>query len=220
MYFVVRQSAYSMFFLSFEGIDGCGKTTQLELLRSRLQSAGKTVVATREPGGTALAESIRNYLLNSREPLAKQTELLLFGAARAQHVNEIIRPALGRGEIVLSDRFGDSSLAYQGGGLGLDTEFIARMNGFATGGLHTDITFVLDLDPQIGWERRAAQRGISSDDRIEERGLEFQNRVREAFLRLCESEPERVFKLDAEAPAKVTHERIVKRLKERGLWPA
>jgi dTMP kinase len=203
-------------FLSFEGIDGCGKTTQLELLRSRLESLGCDVVATREPGGTALAETIRNYLLHGRENLCSEAELLLFAAARAQHVGEIIRPALDRGAIVLSDRYGDSTTAYQGGGLGIDKALIARLNNFATGGLQPALTILLDIDVRAALERRAAQRG---EDRIEARGLEFQERVRTAFRELATAEPDRVLMLDAGPPAKFTHERIVRRLKERNLWP-
>jgi dTMP kinase len=203
------------FFLSFEGIDGCGKTTQLTLLQARLESAGHIVVATREPGGTSLAEAIRDYLLHSSQPLDKATELLLFGAARAQHVAEVIRPALQRGDMVLSDRFADSSLAYQGGGLGIGMDFIQQMNAFATNGIQPNVTILLDVNPIIGLHRRATQRG---EDRIEERGLEFQRRVREAFLDIARAEPERVVILDGSAPAKVVHNRILRALQERGLW--
>jgi len=200
-------------FISLEGIDGCGKTTQIELLRAHLESAGHTVHTTREPGGTALAEMVREYLLHSPQPLSNQAELLLFGAARAQHVNEIIVPALARGEVVLSDRFSDSSLAYQGGGLGLDRKFIHQMNAFATGGLSPNVTFLLDVDPAIGQQRRSEQRG--GDDRIEERGLEFQQRVREAFLKGAQAEPQRIVVVDASLPAKVVHQRIFRRLQNR-----
>jgi dTMP kinase len=203
------------FFLSFEGIDGCGKTTQLTLLQARLESVGHSVVATREPGGTALAEAIRDYLLHSTQPLDGATELLLFGAARAQHVAEVIRPSLKRGDVVLSDRFADSSLAYQGGGLGLGMDFIRQMNVFATNGMQPDITVLLDVDPLVGLQRRATQRG---EDRIEERGLEFQQRVRGAFLDIARAEPERVVILDGSALAKVVHNRIIRALQERGLW--
>jgi dTMP kinase len=202
-------------FISFEGIDGCGKTTQIELLRAHLESAGHTVRTTREPGGTALAEAVREYLLHSPQPLDARTELLLFGAARAQHVAEIIRPALARGEVILSDRFTDSSLAYQGGGLGLDMEFIHRMNDFATNGLKPHLTFLLDVDPATGWKRRCEQRG--EEDRIEERGMEFQQRVRDAFLKVAQSEAGRVIVMDGSLPAKVVHKRIYRVLQERGI---
>ncbi len=202
------------FFISFEGIDGCGKTTQLELLRARLDSIGQTVVTTREPGGTALAEAVRDYLLHSKQALAARTELLLFGAARAQHVAEVIRPALKRGDVVLSDRFADSSLAYQGGGLGLEMEFIRRMNAFATDGLQPDVTFLLDIAPQLGWQRRM---DLGYEDRIEQRGVDFQARVRAAFLEIAQAEPSRIVVIDGSLPASAVHERIFDVLQQRGL---
>jgi dTMP kinase len=161
------------FFISFEGIDGCGKTTQVELLRAHLESREARVLTTREPGGTALAEAIRNYLLTSREPLASRTELLLFAAARAQHVEEAMRPALVRNEIVLCDRFVDSTTAYQGTGLGLDADVHRTVERLCNGGLLPQVTFLLDIDPLVGLRRRAEQRG-ESQDRIEERGILFQ----------------------------------------------
>jgi dTMP kinase len=205
------------FFVSFEGIDGCGKTTQIELLRAHLESRNVRVLTTREPGGTPLAEAIRNYLLTSREPLAARSELLLFGAARAQHVDETIRPALARGEIVLCDRFVDSTTAYQGAGLGLDATFIAQLNAFATNGLLPHVTFLLDVDPLAGLKRRAEQRG-ESQDRIEERGLEFQRCVRDGFLAAAKENAERIVILDASAPAKIVHNRVVRVLEERSLF--
>ncbi len=182
-------------FLSFEGVDGCGKTTQLGLLRAHLQKLGKEVVATREPGGTRLAEALRETLLNAKSDgeIAPAAELLLFGAARAQHVAEIIRPALARGAFVLSDRFGDSSVAYQGGGLGLNFDFIRRMNGFATGDLKPALTFFLDLDPEAAYQRRRHE----GEDRIEARGLEFQAKVRAGYLQIAQLEPERFLVWDA-----------------------
>jgi dTMP kinase len=203
-------------FISFEGIDGCGKSTQCVLLSSRLQGLGASVTLTREPGGTRLAEDVRALLLNG-ESLSSQAELLLFGASRAQHVEEIIRPALSRGEWVISDRFGDSSVAYQGGGLGLDTEFVARMNAFATGDLRPALTFLLDLSPEDAQRRLQAQG--APEDRIEARGAEFYTRVCDGYLQLASREPERIIVLDAMPPAKVVHERIVKALKKRELWP-
>lgn len=204
------------FFISFEGIDGCGKTTQLQLLCEHLTSIGHTVTMTREPGGTALAEAIRNYLLHSPQPLGSRTELLLFGAARAQHVDELIRPALARGEVVLSDRFADSSVAYQGGGLGLPPDFVRRMNAFATDGLQPHMTFLLDVDPAIGQQRRL--RG--KEDRIEGRGLEFQERVRAAYLAMAQAEPQRIVVIDAMPAPDEIHKRILQVLQESGLLKA
>jgi dTMP kinase len=200
-------------FITFEGIDGCGKTTQIELLAARLSQQEYSHLCTREPGGTALAEAIRNYLLHSSDKLDARAELLLFGASRAAHVAQIIRPALARGEIVISDRFADSSVAYQGGGLGLDKTIARAMNAFATEDLQPDATFFLDIEPQIAASRRAAE----TDDRIEARGLEFQERVREAFLEIAQSEPERVHVLDGAQPREILHRQIIEVLQERGL---
>lgn len=178
-------------FISFEGIDGCGKTTQLERLRALLEKRGNEVIATREPGGTALAESLRQTLLHGGE-IAARAELLLFGAARAQHVREIITPALARGATVLSDRFGDSSEAYQGGGLGLDRAFIRAMNAFATDDLRPARTFLIDIAPDVAAARRAGEKG----DRIEARGLEFTARVRETYLEIAAREAARFVVID------------------------
>lgn len=200
-------------FLTFEGIDGCGKTTQIDLLAQRMRSARYTVYLTREPGGTALAETIREYLLHSQEALDPRAELLLFGAARAAHVAHAIRPALARGEIVVSDRFADSSLAYQGGALHLEKEFVQTMNSFATNGLHPDITFLLDIEPKTAIARRADK----SDDRIEARGVDFQNRVREAFLEIARNARNRICILDGTQPRESIHQQVVEHLQERGI---
>ena len=202
------------FFITFEGIDGCGKSTQLALLCSYLQDIGHTVITTREPGGTALAEAIRNYLLHTQQPLAMRAELLLFGAARAQHVSEVIRPALERGEAVLSDRFADSSLAYQGGGLGLDSDFIQRVNYFATDDLKPNLTVLLDVEPEVGFERRSKGNG-PNEDRIEGRGLEFQRRVRAAYLDIARAEPARVVVVNGVLPVAEAHQRIVEIVQTR-----
>jgi dTMP kinase len=209
-------------FITFEGVDGCGKTTQLELLRAHLESefarttSSTRIVTTREPGGTKLAETAREIILHSQTPLSPRAELLLFGAARAQHVDELITPALNQGDWVLCDRFVDSTLAYQGGGLGLDAEFIRMQNDYATNGLTPHLTLLFDVDVRVALERRAAQRG---EDRIEERGLQFQERVRAGFLELAKNEPQRIQIIDANAPAKVIHNRVVRVLEEQKLWP-
>ena len=200
-------------FLSFEGIDGAGKSTQLQMLRAALEERGCEVVATREPGGTRLAETVRDLVLHG--DVAGRAEMLLFGAARAQHVVEKIRPALARGAWVLCDRFADSTFAYQGGGLGLDETFIRAMNAFATDGLMPHVTLVLDLDPACGARRRAGE----ADDTIEARGLEFQARVRASFLQLAAEEPERIILIDSAADAVTLHATIVDQLKARNLWP-
>jgi len=179
-------------FISFEGIDGSGKTTQLARLTARLRDNELEVVSTREPGGTRLAEAIRALLLEGADPLDARSELLLFGAARAVHVEQIIRPALDAGMWVLSDRFADSSLAYQGAGLGLNAEFIAQMNHFATGDLAPKKTFFLNVSPELGLARRRE----NAPDRIEARGLEFLTKVRAAYLEIAAREAHRFVVLD------------------------
>lgn len=180
-------------FLTFEGIDGCGKTTQLQKLKAELEKRGHAVLCTREPGGTELAEGLRDILLHSKSKIDRKAELMLFGASRAQHVEEIVRPALEGGTWVLCDRFIDSSEAYQGGGLGLDRSFIREMNAFATGGLLPQYTFFFDVDPLVALQRRAGEKG----DRIEARGLEFQEKVRGAYQEIAARETGRVVTLDA-----------------------
>jgi dTMP kinase len=200
-------------FLSFEGIDGCGKSTQLQLLATRLAHAQRAVCVTREPGGTELAEEIREYLLHSSQPLDPRTELLLFGATRAQHVAQVIRPARARGELVLCDRFGDSSVAYQAGGLGLDREFILRMNAFATDDMQPDVTILFDIDPELAHLRRAHE----GEDRIEARGMQFQARVRAEYLRLAAENSQRIVTLDGARAHTELHEEICSVLQARGL---
>ena len=204
-------------FLTFEGIDGCGKSTQLSLLAEHFRSSGREVVTTREPGGTALAEAIRNYLLHTEQPLSKRAELLLFGAARAQHVEEVIFPALQRGAVVLSDRFMDSSVAYQGAGLGLTIPFIKQMNAFATWSAKPTLTLVFDVDVATAQQRRRAVRG---EDRIEARGLEFQEKVRHGFLQIAQDEPKRVVVIDAVPVLKSVHQTVLSILRERHLISA
>jgi dTMP kinase len=201
-------------FLTFEGIDGCGKSTQLNLLAEYFRSRGREVVTTREPGGTALAEAIRNYLLHTEQPLSKRAELLLFGAARAQHVEEVIRPALENGAIVLSDRFMDSSVAYQGSGLNLDMAFIKQMNAFAIASAEPVLTLVFDVDVATAQQRRRAVRG---EDRIEARGLEFQEKVRWGFMQIARDEPERVVIVDAASVPQDVHQTVLSILRERRL---
>lgn len=177
------------FFITFEGPDGSGKSTQAQSLAHRLQEAGYTVLLTREPGGTKLGEAVRGILLGKDHEISQRTEALLYAAARAQHVQEKIIPALERGEIVICDRFVDSSLAYQGYGLGMCLWEINQINSFATGGLKPDLTFLLDLSPKEGLARARQDRGQM--DRIEERALEFHAKVRQGFLELAKEESQR-----------------------------
>ncbi|HEY3266989.1 MAG TPA: dTMP kinase [Armatimonadota bacterium] len=178
-------------FVTFEGPDGSGKTTQASRLAERLRELGRAVVLTREPGGGGpVAESVRNLLLHGAE-MAPETELLLFFAARAEHVASLIRPALAAGKIVICDRYTDSSLAYQGAGLGVDPALIRALHAIATGDLWPDVTILIDLPPEDGLARQADR------NRMEERGLEFATRVRNGFLRLAEAEPNRYRVVDA-----------------------
>jgi dTMP kinase len=191
-------------FISLEGGEGAGKTTVLNALRDALQADGAEVVNTREPGGTPLAEMIRGLLLNpAHEPPAPATELLLMFAARAQHVHETIRPALERGAWVVSDRFTDSSYAYQGGGRGLDAGFIAELERRVVG-LQPGLTLLLDVGVAQGRERargRDLERGGHGPDRIERERDEFFERVREAYRARAAAEPRRFRVIDASQPA-------------------
>ena len=189
-------------FVTFEGLDGSGKTTQVERLRARLEAEGREVVSTREPGGTPLGEGIRELVLHGHE-MTPWAEALLFASARAEHVEEVIRPALERGADVLCDRYVDSSLAYQGIARGLGLERVLEVNLDAVGGLLPDRTFVLALDSET-----ASGRIGESPDRIEREEPGFRARVEAAFLELAGRFPERIVVLDASLPADELAERI------------
>lgn len=182
-------------FITIEGIEGCGKSTQIKLLAQYLREKGYPVVVTREPGGTPLAERIRGLLMeNNEEPVAPLTELFLYEAARAQHVNRVVLPALARGEIVLCDRYADSTSAYQGAGRQLADDFIELLNRLAAGAAWPDRTFILDMAVEEGL-RRARVRG--SDDRMMAETLEFHRRIRDEFLALAQRDAERITVVDA-----------------------
>lgn len=183
-------------FITFEGGEGCGKSTHIMYLIARLRAAGHTVRAVREPGGTDIGEQIRHVLQYSHQSLAMtpETELLLFCASRAQLVREVIRPALRAGEIIVADRFADSTTVYQGAGRQLPLATIAALNQFAVGDCQPDLTVVLDLDPRVGLERA---RGRELFDRMENQSLEFYDRVRQGYLDLARREPDRVKIVDA-----------------------
>jgi dTMP kinase len=182
-------------FLTFEGPEGGGKTTQISRLEADLRAAGCAVTRTREPGGDAVGEKVRELLLHGT--VGAEAELLLFAAARAQNVAQVIRPALEAGHIVLCDRFTDSTLAYQGHGRGLPEDLIRRINAFATGGLVPDRTFLLDLPPAVGLARQPNEK----KDRLDREALAFHERVRAGFLALAADEPERITRIDAARPA-------------------
>jgi dTMP kinase len=181
-------------FITFEGPDGSGKTTQAQLLYEYLQERGYPVFLTREPGGTSIGDQIREVLhsLENTEMLP-QTEILLYSASRAQLVGQIIRPHLARGEIVLCDRYADSTLAYQGYGHGLDLQVLQAITTFATGGLKPDLTIYLDIDVEEGLRRKlAAHRDREAEwNRMDQQELAFHRRVRKGYLQMAAAEPER-----------------------------
>lgn len=185
------------FFVTFEGVEGSGKSTQANALAERLRADGARVVVTREPGGTPLGERIRDILLDLGERgMLAETELLLYLASRAEHVARVVAPALDRGDVVISDRFGDASVAYQGGGRGLGSTLVESLNQVATRGVKPDVTFLLDLDPEEGLGRLCGRDG-GSRDRIEAEELAFHRKVREAYLEAARREPSRFVVLDA-----------------------
>ncbi len=181
-------------FVSFEGIDGCGKTTQAQLLAESLRREGRDVVLTREPGGTPLGEQVRRLVLHG-DHVAPWAEAALYAAARAQHVDEVIRPALDRGATVVCDRYVDSSVAYQGGGRGLGVDTVLELNLTVVGGLLPDRTVLVELDPET-----AAARVGSSGDRIERDGIALWARVVDAYRALAARFPERYVVVDGRRP--------------------
>lgn len=186
--------------ISFEGVDGCGKSTQLSRLATRLHAAGCEPLLIREPGGTSIGEHIRSLLLDpSTGDIAPATEALLYAASRAELVATTIEPALAAGRIVLADRFVDSSLAYQGHGRALGVERVLEANLLATGGRLPDVTILLDLDPATAKGRRISTG--QAEDRLEQAGLSFFTRVRESYLQLAERWPQRMVTIDASGSA-------------------
>ena len=182
-------------FIVFEGGEGAGKSTQAAALAELLQAQGRSVIRTREPGGTPAAEAIRGILLDPAfAGLDDRAEALLFAAARGDHAQRVIRPALRRGDIVVCDRFMDSSMAYQGIARGLGPDVVANLSLWATDGLVPDLTVVLDIDPQVGLGR------VSSPDRLESEPLEWHRRVREGFVEIARRDPRRYLVLDAGRP--------------------
>ena len=181
-------------FITFEGPDGSGKTTQISRLANWLAERGFAVVCTREPGGTPAAERIREIVLDPALPIKAEAETLLYLAARAEHVEKIIVPALAAGETVLCDRFSDSTLVYQGITRGIDLKTLRLLNGFATKGLEPDITFLLDADPEH-LELRRQERGIQ--DRFELEGISFQQKVRKGFMQLAGEDKKRIKVINA-----------------------
>ena len=196
-------------FITFEGIEGSGKTTQIQRLSADLIEARYTVCVTREPGGTPIAEQIRGVFLDrDNHDMATTTELLLVAAARAQHVAEVIRPALESGQIVISSRFTDATVAYQGYRGGLDLDLINQLNDIATNGLTPDLTLVLDLPTEIGLQRKRTQRTQEFMDRLEMEEIESHNEVREGYIAIAKQHPQRVKLINARGEPNQVYQRI------------
>jgi dTMP kinase len=212
-------------FITFEGIDGSGKSTQLRMLASVLRLRGMDVVQTREPGGTPLGARLREALLDAQEQVDPLAELLLYAADRAQHVRALLRPALAAGRVVLSDRYADATVAYQGAGRGFDPSLVTEVVALATGGLKPDLTLLFDLSVAKSSER-SRQRTKASDgapnDRLELEAEHFHSRVRDAYLQIAAAEPERVRVVDASLSVEEIHahvlEIVVPFLEGRGQW--
>jgi len=197
-------------FISFEGIDGVGKSTQADLLETWLKEQGRTVVRTLEPGGTDVGIEIRKILLHHRGDLAPRAEAALFAADRAHHVASKIRPALERGEIVITDRYFDSSVAYQGAGRELSQTEVRDLSLWAVGGLLPDLTVLLDLPAEVARNRRDGSG--TEPDRLESEKIEFFERARQAYLDLAKAEPERFLVIDAAATVDQMQQQIVNRV--------
>jgi dTMP kinase len=206
--------------ITFEGIDGCGKSTQMRLLEEYLTERGVAVVSTREPGGTELGRKVRSALLDggagSVEPLA---ELLLYAADRAQHVRRVILPALAEGKVVLSDRFYDATTVYQGYARGFDLKLVNQLNELATGGLKPDLTLLFDLDAETGLKRtmrRGDGTGVATarPDRLDQEPVEFHERVRKAYLDIAAREPQRFRVIPSSGPVEETFKMMIKEVRD------
>jgi dTMP kinase len=197
------------FFITFEGGEGAGKSTQIGRLAEKLAGRGHEVVVSREPGGSPGAEAVRHVLLSgAAEPFGPKMEALLFAAARSDHVEQVIRPAVERGAVVLVDRFLDSSRVYQGVGSGLDPAFMAALERIAINGMMPDLTLILDLDPEEGLRRAAARRGEAVADRYEKETLDIHRKRREAYLTIAEREPWRCVVINASGSEAEVQEKV------------
>lgn len=198
-------------FITFEGGEGAGKSTQIRMLAATLRASGHEVVVTREPGGSPGAEAIRHVVLSgAAEPFGPEMEAVLFAAARADHIDRTIRPGLARGAVVLSDRFVDSSRVYQGVTGGLDRPFMETLERATVEDMMPDLTLILDIDPEEGMRRANARRGASKADRFEKEGLSLHRRRRKAFLEIAKAEPKRCKVIDASRPAEKIAAEIAK----------
>ncbi len=200
------------FLISFEGTDGCGKSTQIRMLAEKLIKEGREVVVSREPGGCRIGEKIREILLDAENrELSPSCELLLYEAARAQHMQQIVFPALESGKVVILDRFIDSTYAYQAYGRGLDPAKVEAFNSFAISGRYPDVTLLLALAPNAAFERKG---GRDEKDRMEQAGREFFQRVQIGFEEAAQKYPERIFVMNVESTREETHRKIYKQVKK------
>ena len=210
---MIRMSISRGIFISFEGIDGCGKSTQVKMLVEYLNQSGSETIMVREPGGTKISEEIRDILLNRHlDNICDRTEALLMTGSRSQLTNEIILPSLKKGLNVVTDRYYDSTLAYQGGGRELDLEWLIKLNHFATYNLDPNITFFIDIDP-----KEAQNRKNQEEDRIERAGIGLQARVRNAYIELAQRFKERYVSIDGNSSVNTIHEKIINEIKMKQL---
>ena len=202
-------------FITFEGGEGVGKTTQLRMIQDYLKQRGVDAVFLREPGGNAISEKIRGIILDrANSAMTGTCEAMLYSAARAQLCEEVIRPALDMGKLVVCDRFIDSTFAYQGVARGLGVDKIDTLNKLACGEIMPDLTVFLDLEPALAFQRKG---GADVDDRLEQEGMDFHIKVYEGYKLACEKYSDRIVDIDCSSSAQVTHEKIVKALVERGI---
>ena len=204
-------------FITFEGPEGAGKSTQLRLLQDYINARGRECLITREPGGTPVAEQLREVIKhhNSEEPIFDESELFLLEAARAQHVHYLIEPAVKRGDVVLCDRFYDSTTAYQGYARGMDLEKLKLLNDFAVGTCKPTLTILLDLSPEEGFERTATREETQNiHDRFELENIDFHTAVRNGFLEIAKQEPERVKIVSAVGTPEEIHQKILEFVKD------
>ncbi len=201
-------------FITFEGPDGSGKSTQLRMLAAALREEGVDVVTTREPGGTEIGDQIRAVIMNMKnKAMDPRTELLLFNASRAQLVEELIRPSLAAGKVILCDRYADSTMAYQGYGHGLDKDELRRLLNFATGGLKPDLTLLFDISAEAGLKRRLSNH--DEWNRMDDYALQFHERVRGGFRELAAADPERWVVIDADRDPGVIHAEVLDIVKRK-----
>lgn len=197
-------------FITLEGMDGCGKSTQMEMLARALEARRLDFVITREPGGTPLGERVRELLVSDASVgISRATELFLIVGARAEHVAEMIKPGLAASRIIISDRYTDSTIAFQGYGRGIDLSFINQLNRFATEGITPDLTIIFDLEPKLARTRLSARPVGGLLGAFDEEALDFYARVREGYLRLAESEPSRIHIVDSSGTPEETHAKVM-----------